>query len=577
MASSNIQIPLKVLIHKEEKRVIFAEANSDFVDILFSFLTMPMGTIVRLLSKHPNSAEQPTIGSFNNLYKSIENLEAEYFASEACKDMLLNTRNSAERECQKLKINIDDNKSVDYYTCEDMDFFGSFKSSGITDFGVLEEKTFNIGSIEIIDLLRYSILSKTPLTRMFFCNKEIMINKSVQPVKCKMSTEGIISFFCFILHKISSNLQKMTVKVLVQKSSSKILLAQCSEDFINFLFNLLTLPLGNVISMLESDNSPALCAKNIHQSVSNLNVGEYIESQKMEDILLFPQLSMFNLFLKQQFHFKENSIHKFYCSSKVAYGKFFFYQLTTKYAGSHCELNLVSPVDEWGILRRPTKFMVTDDLVVTPLSSMSYVKYIQSSNVSPSDIEEQVIHIGRKEAFTLLREALMSTSVLTNSLKHLIRTKPDTKKLVRKPSGAEDLEVARKRLNIAQYLLVKTFVKLIFFAIVYSVEMTVKKIGVSCIEIGLKVLIHIADSDFVDILFHLDIAKFQLWHLARLYAYRSIANLEIKYFTTQPCEDVNLKAFYDELNAVYMQVQYREFGDSKRHQRLSSKKTLHIS
>lgn len=116
MAPSSTQIPLKVWIHKQEKRVVFAEANNDFVDILFSFLTIQMGTIVRLLSKHPNS-QQLTIGSFNNLYKSISDLEADYFSSKTCKDMLLNTRNSAERDCQKLKINIDDTKTIDYFTC----------------------------------------------------------------------------------------------------------------------------------------------------------------------------------------------------------------------------------------------------------------------------------------------------------------------------------------------------------------------------------------------------------------------------------------------------------------------------
>lgn len=46
------------------------------------------------------------------------------------------------------------------------------------------------------------------------------------------------------------------------------------------------------------------------------------------------------------------------------------------------------------------------------------------------------------QAFTLLWESLMSTSVLTNGLKHLIRSKSDTEKLVKKPSGAEEIEVA---------------------------------------------------------------------------------------------------------------------------------------
>ncbi|KAK1355428.1 hypothetical protein POM88_048684 [Heracleum sosnowskyi] len=120
MASSQVRVPLKLLIHKQEERVLNAEADSDFFDILFSLLTMPMGTIVRILSKHSNTSQPPAVGSFNNLYGSIANLDAKFLATEACKVMLLNTRNSAEAECQKLKINIDDIEPVEFFTCENL-------------------------------------------------------------------------------------------------------------------------------------------------------------------------------------------------------------------------------------------------------------------------------------------------------------------------------------------------------------------------------------------------------------------------------------------------------------------------
>ncbi|MCH90559.1 DUF674 family protein, partial [Trifolium medium] len=38
-------VQLKLLINKESNKVLFAEAGKDFVDILCSFLTMPLGTI----------------------------------------------------------------------------------------------------------------------------------------------------------------------------------------------------------------------------------------------------------------------------------------------------------------------------------------------------------------------------------------------------------------------------------------------------------------------------------------------------------------------------------------------------
>ncbi|XP_074350233.1 uncharacterized protein LOC141689750 [Apium graveolens] len=124
MAPSNIQIPIKVLVHKQEERVLFAEANSDFVNILFSFLVMPMGTIARLLSSQSDSLQPPVNGSFINLYRSVSNLESKYFATKACKDILLRTRKPVEAECRRnLKINIDDT-TFGYYICENFNCSG---------------------------------------------------------------------------------------------------------------------------------------------------------------------------------------------------------------------------------------------------------------------------------------------------------------------------------------------------------------------------------------------------------------------------------------------------------------------
>lgn len=113
------EISLKVVIDRAKKKVVFAEASSDFVDILFSFLTMPMGTIVRLLANRSDpSHEKVSIGGFNNLYKSVANLDHMYFGTKECQDMLLQTRNSAEVQCQNLKIKIDDMKPIQYFICE---------------------------------------------------------------------------------------------------------------------------------------------------------------------------------------------------------------------------------------------------------------------------------------------------------------------------------------------------------------------------------------------------------------------------------------------------------------------------
>ncbi|XVF68899.1 hypothetical protein PTKIN_Ptkin11bG0038100 [Pterospermum kingtungense] len=65
-------LALKALVDKTNNRVIFAECDEDFVDVLFSFFTMPMGKIINRTRNLPPAA---SVGCMNNLYESVENLE----------------------------------------------------------------------------------------------------------------------------------------------------------------------------------------------------------------------------------------------------------------------------------------------------------------------------------------------------------------------------------------------------------------------------------------------------------------------------------------------------------------------
>jgi hypothetical protein len=51
-------IPLKILVDKQRNKVVFVEATKEFIDTLFSFLSLPLGTIIRLLATNNNNNEQ---------------------------------------------------------------------------------------------------------------------------------------------------------------------------------------------------------------------------------------------------------------------------------------------------------------------------------------------------------------------------------------------------------------------------------------------------------------------------------------------------------------------------------------
>lgn len=90
--ANGTKLSLKLMVHKEKKRVIFAEADANFVEFLFSFMTMPLGTIIRLLEQKFPDEKVKALGSVTNLYQSLLDLHETYFSS---KSMLLSPRSSS--------------------------------------------------------------------------------------------------------------------------------------------------------------------------------------------------------------------------------------------------------------------------------------------------------------------------------------------------------------------------------------------------------------------------------------------------------------------------------------------------
>ena len=122
MVSEGSQITsLKILVETEKNRVVFAEANKDFVDVIFNSLTTQIGTVVSLTCEHFLKGE---IGCLNNLYASIEKLDEEHLASEH-KEILLHPRSAIEVYFRNLKLNLIENNNSKYYMCrvKDCTFF----------------------------------------------------------------------------------------------------------------------------------------------------------------------------------------------------------------------------------------------------------------------------------------------------------------------------------------------------------------------------------------------------------------------------------------------------------------------
>ncbi|XP_068315771.1 uncharacterized protein [Pyrus communis] len=89
MATSNPSVCLKLLIDTKGQRVLFAEAGKDFVDFLLTILSLPLGTVIRLLSK------DGMVGSLGKLYGSVESLSSTYMQPHFNKESLLKPKATA--------------------------------------------------------------------------------------------------------------------------------------------------------------------------------------------------------------------------------------------------------------------------------------------------------------------------------------------------------------------------------------------------------------------------------------------------------------------------------------------------
>ncbi|MCH85602.1 DUF674 family protein, partial [Trifolium medium] len=289
-----LQVPLKLLVNKETNKVLFAEAGKDFVDILFSFLTLPLGTIARLLPKESNM--ESGIGSLNSIYQSVENLNVDYFKTLACKEMLLNPRNASGGYCSTIKFNIDDSEPTKYFMCSklgdlqsdkvcdgfvkdsptfivtddltvlpnSMDTsFGLLKRFGIKSTSSVKEMNINITErSQMLDLLKYCLLSKSPLTDLFL-EKEPFIEET------SFST-------CDNPYNSGNGIK---LKIFLTKADGEILFAQGEEDFADFLFSFLTFPLGGVVRMLEG-NSSLGSIDSLYKSIIDLDGYKYLMSNE---------------------------------------------------------------------------------------------------------------------------------------------------------------------------------------------------------------------------------------------------------------------------------------------------------
>ncbi|KAK8966454.1 hypothetical protein KSP40_PGU009798 [Platanthera guangdongensis] len=114
--ASTRKITWKLHVKEDGETAFFVEADDDFVDLLFGFLTYPMSAVIKKLGGHSN------IRCMDNLYNSVEALKtANCFNNNELIGKLLNPKLPSFLKTKNQLINLnEETQTLSYFTCSDV-------------------------------------------------------------------------------------------------------------------------------------------------------------------------------------------------------------------------------------------------------------------------------------------------------------------------------------------------------------------------------------------------------------------------------------------------------------------------
>ncbi|XP_058182423.1 uncharacterized protein LOC131300540 [Rhododendron vialii] len=224
----------------------------------------------------------------------------------------------------------------------------------------------------------------------------------------------------------SSSKKVITLKLLVDTKNNRVLFAEARKDFVDFLFTLPSLPIGTIVRLLTA-KSMVGCLGNLYDSVENLS-DTYMQPNQSKEVLLKPKVAVHSTeasLLLTDYDAPVPAVNKMYkCSNCYSY-----VSIDQKVICPKCkknsmteEVTFVPPMvvntglsSERGYVKGVITYLVMDDLVVMPMSTISGIALLSKFNVANvASFEEKVVTFGMDEGLKLLKETLHSKMVLTS-------------------------------------------------------------------------------------------------------------------------------------------------------------------
>ncbi|XP_038691362.1 uncharacterized protein LOC119989749 [Tripterygium wilfordii] len=215
----------------------------------------------------------------------------------------------------------------------------------------------------------------------------------------------------------ASSASALSLKLFIDTKKDKVLFAEAGKDVVDFLFNILSMPVATVFRLLKTQCLIGSLG-NLHQSVDELN-DTYFVTDKSKGILLKPKLAISTANIAPLLFPNSSAALKtcYRCPLHVSDDESVRCpQCNDTMYTEATSLPLQSRYGEGGYVKGIVTYMIMDDLVVKPTSSLSIITdLLDKFNVKDvGALEQKKLEISANEAMKMLKASFMSKTVLTD-------------------------------------------------------------------------------------------------------------------------------------------------------------------
>lgn len=219
--------------------------------------------------------------------------------------------------------------------------------------------------------------------------------------------------------------EKLSLKLLVDTRANKVLFAEAGKDFVDFLFHILSLPIGTIIRLVRVKGMVS-CLDDLYKSIEALST-DYMQSNVTKDLVLQPAAVRLPALLLKGSSDANTSARKMYTCSSSSHSARYWSDIS----GSGCpscgrsmtlEMTYVGPTSSnsvntatsSGFVKGVVTYMVMDNLEVKPMSTISAITLLNKFNVKDvTCLVEKEVQVGFVQGVAILKASLESRAVLT--------------------------------------------------------------------------------------------------------------------------------------------------------------------